>query len=123
MAGSRVDRRREEVVGDVAIALLRATCGRQMRRATSHPGENTALRQQTIVGQQPQAIDFVDWQCRLTFKSRELVVRHFLERLELASDSAHGRAVADYLDYRLGPGGEEARIVCAKRSAVLRWRF
>lgn len=73
--------------------------------------------------QQPQAIDFVDWQCRLTFKSRELVVRHFLERLELASDSAHGRAVADYLDYRLGPGGEEARIVCAKRSAVLRWRF
>jgi hypothetical protein len=39
MAGSRVDRWREEVVGDVAIALLRATCGRQMRRATPIPAK------------------------------------------------------------------------------------
>ena len=92
-----------------------------------HGADTTPAFERTLgrlaADQRPASIQFVDWQCRLSFTSRAMAVRHFLERLDLSSDSPHGQAVSDYINYRLGPNGEEASIVCAKRSAVMVWGF
>ena len=72
-------------------------------------GDRTPPVERTLAAlareQQPNGVDFVDWTCRLRFNSRELVARQLLERLDVGEDSGHGRAIIDYLDYRLGPQG------------------
>lgn len=92
-----------------------------------HGADMTPAHERTLAAlsaeQQPNRIDFVDWQCRLCFPSRAAAAAHFLDRLNLESDSAGGRAVVDYLGSRVDPGSEAVRIACAKRSAVMFWTF
>ncbi len=115
-------------------------------------GDNAVNRQPAVertleqLGQsrQPAKIDYIDWQCRFNFASRQEATQHFLERLDCSADSAQGRALRAYLDHALQAAGDfsgnATRIAasnrqngenggngwlaaCAKRSAVVRWFF
>ena len=60
-----------------------------MSRATSHPGEDTALGQQSIVGQQPQAIDAFNALLELD----QIVVQTGMVGTRQYEDQANGRGV------------------------------
>lgn len=115
-------------------------------------GDNAVNRQPAVertlaqlgASRRPAQIDYIDWQCRFNFATRQEAARHFLERLDCSADSARGRALLAYLDRALQPvgdfAGNSARnaarnrrncgngrngwlAACAKRSAVVRWFF
>lgn len=72
---------------------------------------------------QPVRIYFVDWHCRMTFRSPELAIEHFLTRLDVRLTSDKGQAISDFLRFRLKRDGQGHRLACPKRSAVMRWIF
>ena len=74
-------------------------------------------------GDQPTRLDFVDWNCCMTFRSPELAIEHFLTRLDVRQESDKGQAISDFLRFQLKQDGEGHRLVCPKRSAVMRWIF
>lgn len=79
--------------------------------------------EQLAAGDQPNRLDFVDWSCCMRFASPESAIRHFLSRLDVRQQSDKGRAIGDFLRLRLKQDGSGYRLVCPKRSAVMRWVF
>ena len=74
-------------------------------------------------GDQPNRLDFVDWNCCMNFASPQAAIEHFLSRLHVRQQSDRGRAISKFLISRLKQEGAGHRLVCPKRSAVMRWVF
>ena len=74
------------------------------------------------VDRQPERIEFVDWTCRSSFSSRNEVLAHFLDRLDMREAGA-AAALRSALERKLDREKAGNLVSCPKRSAVLFWRF
>lgn len=71
----------------------------------------------------PHDIEFVDWECRYTFSSKETLLSHFRERLAIQRGSNEARNLENHVLEKIETSGAGLQVCCSKRSAVMRWTF
>lgn len=69
----------------------------------------------------PDDIRFANWHCRFVFANLPAAQAHFLDRLDLAPDSAKAVEVCRYVARHAVATTAGVEVGCAKRSAALSW--
>ncbi len=77
--------------------------------------------EQLGASRQPDRIEFVDWTCRLNFSSRNTLLDHFLDRLDLSRKPSTVEKLRSALVHKLDCEKTGNVVSCPKRSAVMFW--
>jgi hypothetical protein len=94
----------------------------ELHQADTRPAFERTL-EQLGAGRAPDDIRFTDWTCRFVFADLAAAQAHFLDRLQLAPDTADATEVVRFVSRHALWTASGVEIRCIKRSAVLGWRM